>query len=316
MSATKDSDDVVEFMSLFHKLREMIDDTPTDLPAIVANDPSVEAICHNLYWAANTLSMKEREHRQLFAAPVDPKFIEYWRDYEERYNAPLAGVMLSDLVGAEINLSEEHKNLKSFDFHWQNADADAAEMSKAINFALEFAEEQATQDWREFPEGFAEDIEEGIAAWKRLSKQTGFDLRSIFRRRELVPFVLIPRHVSRLHGEAEKLSLFTILQQAHDAFVFGVPFAAIALMRSLLETVLREHYQANGSDLAERIKNCRGLPRASSKEALHRIRQLANDVLHSTSDQVRLPLDFEKEILSLLYVLRALIEGAPTWRSR
>ena len=50
-----------------------------------------------------------------------------------------------------------------------------------------------------------------------------------------VPLVLIPRHVSKSHGEAEKLSLLTHLQQARDAFVFGVPFAALALMRSILK---------------------------------------------------------------------------------
>jgi len=153
-------------------------------------------------------------------------------------------------------------------------------------------------------------------AWKRLVVETGFDLRGIFRRRGLVPFVLIPRHVSRHHGEAEKLSLLTHLQQAHDAFVFGVPFAALALMRSILETTLKGHYHADGKGLETKIDNCQALPRAASKPALHRLRRLANDVLHFNSEQVRLPRDFEKELLSLLYVLRALIEGAPTWRSR
>ena len=45
------------------------------------------------------------------------------------------------------------------------------------------------------------------------------------------------------------------------------------------------------------------------------MRRLANDVLHFNNEQVRLPKDFERELLTQLYGLRALIEGAPTWRS-
>ena len=138
----------------------------------------------------------------------------------------------------------------------------------------------------------------------------------MFRRRKLVPFVLIPRHVSAHHGDAEKLSLLTHLQQAHEAFVFGVHFAALALMRSILEATLKTHYQAPGKDLKERIDNCEGLPHRCSTLALHRIRNLANDVLHLEKDKVRLPDNFERELLRLLNVLRALIEGVPASRAR
>jgi hypothetical protein len=197
---------------------------------------------------------------------------------------------------------------------WENADHEASLKADAIERALEFAEEQARQDFRDFSEGFIEHIEDGVGTWRRLAAEAGFDLRGIFRRRELVPFVLIPRHVSNHHGEEEKLSLLTHLKQAHDAFVFGVPFAALALLRSIMEVTLRKHYQAEGKDLKEQIDNCRGLPPGAPRQALNRLRLLANNVLHFNNERVRLPTHFEKELLSLLYVLRALIEGAPTWR--
>jgi hypothetical protein len=117
------------------------------------------------------------------------------------------------------------------------------------------------------------------------------------------------------NGDAEKLSLLTHLQQAHDAFVFGVPFAALALMRSILEVTLTKHYRAEGKDLEEKITHCRNLPPGAPKCDLHKIRRLANDVLHFNNEQVRLPQDFERELLTQLDVLRALIERAPTWRS-
>ena len=47
------------------------------------------------------------------------------------------------------------------------------------------------------------------------------------------------------------------LQEAHDAFVFGATYAALALMRSIMEAVLRDHYRADGKDLSERIRNPR-----------------------------------------------------------
>ena len=170
-------------------------------------------------------------------------------------------------------------------------------------------------DFRVSQQGFIRRVQDGVAAWDRLEKDTGFDLRGVFRRRALVPFVLVPRQVAAKHGSAEKLSILKNLQQAHDAFVFGANYAALALMRSILEAVLRDHYDADGNDLKERIQHVRNrLPRGANEAALHRLRKLANAVLHldrekdeglPSMDEVRL----EKEIVSLLFVLRALIEG-------
>jgi hypothetical protein len=134
-----------------------------------------------------------------------------------------------------------------------------------------------------------------------------------------VPFVLFPRHVAAHHGQTEKLSIYENLRQAHDAFVFGAPSAALALMRSIMEVVLRDHYGANDDDLSlpERISKSRKLlPRGANEAALHRLRKLANAILHlDPGNEAALPkvetIEFEIEILSLLRVLRALIEGAP-----
>jgi hypothetical protein len=77
-------------------------------------------------------------------------------------------------------------------------------------------------------EDFRECIEDAMAAWQRLKHDAGFDLQGVFRRRELIPFVLVPRHVAAKHGSAEALSMLKNLQQAHDAFVFGAPFARLS----------------------------------------------------------------------------------------
>ena len=105
-------------------------------------------------------------------------------------------------------------------------------------------------------------------------------------------------------------------------FIFGVPFAALALMRSIMETMLRDHYNAEGNDLSERINSVRKiLPAGANEAALHRLRKLANAVLHGRADSGEMlttlePFQMEKEMVSLLLVLRALIEGVPQWRGR
>jgi hypothetical protein len=311
-SAGKDSAEVVKFMTLFARLKEYCDDTPEDVVELAKKDDSVSKIASNLFWAGHFLRESERRHRTLFTAPVNPGFQKAWRDYEVRYEGVMAEAMLGGFPDF-LNEGEADQTTKA-EREWHSAALDAAEEAKAIEEAIDFAQFNVEQDWRDFPEGYAEDIQRGIDAWTNLKKQAGFDLKAVFRRRALIPFVLVPRSVAARHGSAEKLSLLNNLQQAHDAFTYGVPHAALALMRSILEAVLRDHYGAEGSDMSERIQNARGLPRAASATALHRLRKLANAALHlnrdddaglSKMDEVRL----EKEIVSLLLVLRSLIEG-------
>jgi hypothetical protein len=64
---------------------------------------------------------------------------------------------------------------------------------------------------------------------------------------------------------------------------------------------------------------CRGI--STNAAALHRLRRLANAILHLEPEKDEglpkiEPIQLEKEIVSLLLVLRALIEGAPQWRTR
>jgi hypothetical protein len=324
MTSGKDSAEVVEFMTLFAGLKEACNDDVGSLPGLAEQDKTVKDLCDRLSWAAHALRMNERRRRELFATPVDPGFLFSWRDFENRFERIVTDIWLADLfqmLDEDLDGVDRHQ-VPQADVQWQIADSDADEQSHAIEAGIDFAFQQATDDTREFPRGFRERIEEGTAAWERLKSDAGFDLRGVFRRRELVPFILVPRHVAEKHGSAEMLSMLKSLQQAHDAFVFGVPFAAVALMRSILESVLRDHYGAQGKNLDERIRSVSShLPRGASEAALHRLRRLANAILHlDTGKAEGLPkidsTKLEKEIVSLLLVLRALIEGAPQRRAR
>jgi Asp-tRNA(Asn)/Glu-tRNA(Gln) amidotransferase A subunit family amidase len=74
-------------------------------------------------------------------------------------------------------------------------------------------------------------------------------------------------------------------------------------MRSIMEMVLRDHYHAQGNDLSERINSVRkALPADANEVALHRLRKLANAVLHHSAEDQALaklePLQMEREIIS------------------
>lgn len=315
MKPGKDSPEVVEFMALFARLKDWSDDDPAGLFEFAASDQSVKELCIKLSFASHFLKMNERRARVLFAAPVDPAFMVAWRDYEERYESIVSGIWLSDLL-PEL-ASAKPSRVPKADLQWDNANDEASEQAGAIEEAIDFAQFNADQEhrWIDQPD-FIERMQDGIAAWERLRQDTGFDLHGVLRRRALVPFVLVPRQIAAKHGSAETLSMLKHLQHAHDAFVFGATYAALALMRSIMEAVLRDHYRAEGKDLSERIRNARvRLPLGANEGALHRLRKLANAILHldrekdmglPKMDAVRL----EKEIVSLLFVLRALIEGA------
>lgn len=317
-SSRKDSPEVVEFMSQFARLKDWCDDTPLGLAELAKSDSSIKDLCNKVRLAADFLKRNERRRRELFASPVDPAFLKAWRDFEERYVSVVSGVWLSDLLelleGIDLGTLP---NTPKADAQWTAADVEAKEQAVGIEEAIDFAQFNADQDdrWGASQEEFIQRILDGVAAWDRLKQDTGFDLRGVFRRRELIPFVLVPRHVAAKHGSAEKLTMLKNLQQAHDAFVYGATYGALALMRSILEAVLRDHYRAEGDKLSKRIHSISSrLPSGANEAALHRLRMLANAILHldkeedeglGDMDEVQL----EKEIVSLLFVLRALIEG-------
>lgn len=309
----KDSAEALTFLTRFNRLKGFIDDDPHNIVPDAQNDDSIRDLCVDLFFAAHFADPPTARGPDTLIAPADPVFIRAWREYEAAYADPVFTVVFGDLSavgGADMRTLPDRR--------WDAADDTASEASSGIDQAMSFAQENIEQEHRHasFPDGFVEEVTEGLKGWDKLHSETRFDLRGIFRRRALIPFILIPRAVAAKYSDKDRHSLLTNLQQAHDAFVFGVPHAAIAMMRSIMEAVLRDHYRADGASLAAMINDRKfSPPRAANKAALHRLRELANAVLHLSEGQLErhLPkLDdrgLEKEIVRLLFVLRALIEG-------
>lgn len=312
----KDSSEVIEFMSLFAKLKSQQGISPETLLETAKSDPAINECCMQLWAAASQLKTNERSRRELFTGPVDPKFIESWREFEKQYEFILCKIWYENELP---ELAPIVKYPPPSHSKYDIANVNARMEARGIRSALDFAFHNADDDGRWIGhEDFIEEIKEGIAAWDRLEQQIGFDLEGVFRRRALIPFVLVPRHVSDRHGNAEKTSLFKNLAEAHGAFIYGSIGGALALMRSILEAVMIKHYKAEGSNLSERINNVQHrLPRSASPDSLHRLRMRANDVLHLSGEghKRRPRVDqeaLEREIVRHLLALRALIEDAPT----
>lgn len=323
MVGSEDDEDVIRFRTRFEKLRDWIDDNPVGLPKLAYDDAPLQALCFEVWESSNRISSKERRHRELFAGPVDPAFISAWRDFEERYRSAIFEITVVaslDLAPSNGHLAAKIENDR-FDSEWRRAAEEAALDAAAVNAAINQADVEVCSVHESGSESnhsdYVEHLEEvkaGVTAWANLADQVGFDLEGVFRRRALVPFVNIPSHVANNQGKTDPLTLTTHLKQAQEAFVYGVPFAALALMRSILDVVLRRYYcesTFDKDDLKDIIDYARGLPSVANKQRLHRLRMLANNILHFNTDRVNLPREMEREILSFLLVLRALIEQAP-----
>ena len=225
----------------------MVDDDPGELEKLAAADESVRQVCDEVRECASKFEFVERHADERFIAPVDPSFIEAWRIYEERYADPIGAIVSADLEGwaAAAGLELEPLSIPGnniFEQKWNYISYEAKRKADAVMTALVFAEDRAFL----VSDDLSSEIEDGVQEWRRLISLTGFELEGVFRRRDRVPFVLVPHHVSMKYGSAEVISLYTLLRQAHNAFILGVPFAALALMQSLLEVILRDHSPRRG----------------------------------------------------------------------
>lgn len=305
--------DVERFLVLYNRLRDWTDDDPSVVRATANDDDKFKRLCCELWSIEHRLRRAEEEARTRFARTVGPDFIEAWRDCENRYSAALNEVEFFDLFPELANGSFQLPKQERSAFEIEIATEQAQEEADAIERAIEYSEYHVDLGRMGVPDALRSHIQAGLEEWKRLTRTIGFSLEGILRRRKLIPFILVPRHVADRHGNKE-LGLLSHLQQAHEAFVYGVPFAALALMRSVLETVLKTHYAATGVDLATCINNAKRLPALANKEKLHQLRKLANDILHPDAKQLKTQ-DFEIQIIEHLHALRALIENAPRYPS-
>ena len=310
--AANNSPEVVAFLGKFRTVKNWCEDDPGSLVALADGDEKLSALCGELHFVAEELKQAERHKRELYAWGTNPAFLAAWRDFEERYYDAVSDVAVLSWLGFGVELpTAEGGPTNAAVRRWESADSFAESEAWLVDVALDFAKEQVSQEWRkELAVRLADEVADGVAVWKRLTGKSGFDLRGVLRRRALTPFVLVPRHVVARQGDPTKAAMVRNLVEAHEAFVYGAHRACLAMMRSTLEAILKSLYHADGDNLSQRINAAQGLPQKANKPALHRLRTLANGILHLDDKptdrpfEIDDPSELEREIVSFLLVLR------------
>lgn len=353
MSESSDSPEVQAFMAAFQKLRNLVDDTPELIVSKARESNSLQSLCHDVLEAAFELRKKEHSRRELYSSPTSPAFLAAWLNYNSKYSEAVGQVayivsqMPDEIFGPALDeksrdaVWKEYEAVdwrgaeqrfretpwewywagveKSLETRWRESDEIARAHASAIDQVIEEAKISIDASVGDgiTEEYYQDRVLSGIDAWKRLVGEVGFDLAGVFRRRKLVPFVMIPRHVSGHYGGSDPLSLMARLQQAQEAFVYGVPLAAFALMRVVLDLVLTNHYAATGKDLNEKIDCSKdNLPGAIHWTQLQKLKRLGNDAVHIKPKELHKINEQEREIVALLAILQRLIELAPQAPSR
>ncbi|WP_157770116.1 hypothetical protein [Ruegeria marisrubri] len=157
----KDSDEVVRFMSLLAKLKSASSDQPAKLPRLARTDETVAELCRELELVGNDLRKAERKRKTLFAMPVDPSFIDAWRDYEERYAATISLFGLFALIDELPPTEFSDKPPKSLSERWEEEDTYGFVASDALENLIQFAFDIGT-DETAFDDDEIEQIKEGV----------------------------------------------------------------------------------------------------------------------------------------------------------
>ena len=289
---SNDSKAVIKFMRLFAELKNWVDDDPIDLVSDAIRDESIRDLCDKLSSATDFLEYATTRRKELFAAPVDLTFIAAWHDYKARYEDAvewISSCVFWSVTGlgkedVPLALAGERPKRQIPEERWSHCDTVAAHAIEDMKTAMDFAANQIGEDdrWDADHHGWVDDVETGIGRWNELTTRIGLDFRGILRRRDLVPFVLVPRKIANQQGSKERTGLLGNLKEAQDAFVSGTLVASVVLLRSTMEIVLKKHFKPFRKDTLEHVIDSINvdLPRGIKEDDLHALRLEANKLLH------------------------------------
>lgn len=311
-----------EFFAAYLKLRGLTDDDPEFLRENWQGDDILIGLAEQLFSSAGHIERIEAASRLAFAPHIPPEVIAARRDYEERWQyivwkiadrelIALFDGLFSDTQESDGEVDVEPSRRDELDVKIENLKDEAKDKAGEIDHLVQWG-------WWKFednPEDYGWMLRSN-EAWRELTGPTGLDVAGALWRRKALPFILIPSHVSSRYGEQERFSLYQRLAQAAQAFVFGAPYACLALQRAVLEEVLREHYAVRGETLQELIENVKQSQLGQSiwPEHLKLLQSAANRALHG---MVAPPATggYDRAIIKSFEMLRRLIENAPR-RSR
>lgn len=272
-------DDYQTFIIAFDELRRICG-SPEEITEEALKNKKVKDLCDKLASITISFSIDEIYERKLFRDPVNAAFIKAWREYDNSWNGAVADAAWAEIFeGLATNFEDSRKD--RFYREWEWAD----EKAKHVVACMVDAVERAVDSLQigDFDEDYVDSIENGAREFRSLRTVVGVNLHGIIRRRALTPRIFIPSHVAKRHGailgpqSSKKLSLKLQLREAQEAFIFGLPLAALSHMRAIMEILLTFHYGFQETRLDDKIDRLR------YNTQKKKLRKLANDVLHSNA---------------------------------
>ena len=291
--------------------------------------PKRSKLALDLWAIAFRLRDAEREHPELFATDVAADFAQAWREYEEKYeeraNTDFFRTLNVDIGTSKVNdVSESLEFRRSDPFRdaWDMADEEAQQAATGIESALLFADEQISEEdrWDESQIDWVEEVAHGN---RRLegdgeAPQVGRGL-ACFGAAAWYPSFFLPEQLASSANSEDLVRITHALSEAHKTFIYGNFLSCISVIRVIIEAALKSGYRGSGG-LKEMIGGAQDLPPSVNRGALHRIRELANGLLHGHARAEKFlaagTYEKEREIIAALRVVRDLIEGMPQWQCK
>lgn len=300
------------FVVAFNKLTQLVDDDAEYLAREGAKDKVLLAACEKVQAAHRHLVWFESQFSEPLAAGIEAASIVARREYERRWQVAVDEVadwFLYDLLKDAISSLEDSETdvdrRSRQEVYFDNLKADAHEEARGIAIGFDILRDHHGSD--ENDEFWYGPLERG---WETLTGGCGLDITGALWRRRTLPFTLIPSHVR----EVELLS--RRLGDAARAYIFGAPWACIALQRAVMEQVLVSHYGARGDNLEQKIASVsHDLVDDLVRCRLDKLRNNGNDVLHDASASMEAQ-NVNHIIHENFSTLRWLIEHAPRLRNR
>lgn len=319
------SSEAIRFSSAFRRMIKVTGGSPDHLQSNYHLDKSLQELAREVAIAAMPFEMDMLLQPDLVVSPVDKGFTTLWRQYQDGYSQLLIGLPF-DLFGKRGEILQRSRKVAPEEI-WRLSDQNALDEMGCIDRVFQLAKEEYELRGELSEEGlnaqFEWEFDTGLRLWDDILPAIGIDIKSTLRRYSLLTQVWLPQHVpARTVGH--KVAPAHYLKSALHAFVMNCDIAAFVLMRTTLETTLREHYLAefckipnNCRSLEEMIDKAKhDLPRGVTTTALTRIRQRTNDLVHEGKQRETRKIigdvrKFEIFMVNSLNQLRILIENAP-----
>ncbi len=294
------------FLAAFQQLKNATNDSPSFLEEHWHDREDLQHLCDCLNNYRRSFDIAEEWTPVAFTPHVPASASKARREYDDLWQWIVARIANREFDA----LFEELFPGGSFDDEslpadpigrdiegWKSrARSDTNSLEQAFDY---LADRRANDDDDDF-----EWVDDSQLSWDRLTKVVGLDLKGAFWRRNAIPHILFPSHVSSHYGP-DRASIYRRLYDASRAFTFGAPFAALAMQRAVLEQLLKEHWGSHKGWVRDA-----NLPSLTLDARAERLKRFGDKALHGDPEKLSAD-ELDREIIKNFLLLRELIETAP-----